>query len=122
MSWFVTVLKRYATFRGRAGRPEYWYFILIYLVCSLGLAVLDAIVGTASKDDGFGLFSGLFGLALLLPSIAVSVRRLHDTDRTGWWLLLNFIPVIGSIVLLVFAIQRGTPGSNRYGDGPGTEL
>ncbi len=67
---------------------------------------------------GLGLLSGIYGVAILLPSIAVSVRRLHDIDRTGWWFLISFVPVIGPIVLLVFPVQDGTPGSNRYGPNP----
>ena len=121
MNWFVTVLKRYGVLRGRAGRPEYWYFVLIYLLCLVGLLVLDTIVGTASAD-GLGVFSGLFSLGVLVPSLAVGVRRLHDIDRTGWWLLMSLVPLIGGIVLLVFACQRGTQGPNRYGDGPAPAL
>lgn len=118
MDWFFTALKRYAVFRGRAGRPEYWYFVLLYLVCSLGMAILDALAGTVNAESGAGLFGSVFGLALLLPTIAVGVRRLHDIDRTGWWLLISLVPLIGWIVLIVFAAQPGTPGSNRFGDGP----
>lgn len=121
MNWFVTAVKKYAVFRGRAGRPEYWYFILIYFVCVIGLSLLDSMMGTYSSEDGLGVFSGIFMLALLLPSLAVGVRRLHDTDRTGWWLLITVIPIIGAIVLLVFTVQRGTEGLNRYGDGPDPE-
>ncbi|MEO5735383.1 MAG: DUF805 domain-containing protein [Rubrivivax sp.] len=118
MDWFFTALKRYAVFRGRAGRPEYWYFVLLYLVCSFGLSVLDAIAGTVHQRSGAGLFGTVFGLALLLPSFAVGARRLHDIDRTGWWLLISLVPVLGWIVLVVFAAKPGTPGPNRYGAGP----
>ncbi len=122
MNWFVSGLKRYAVFRGRAGRPEYWWFTLIYFLISLILGVLDVIAGTYSAESGAGLFSGIFGIALLLPVLAVSVRRIHDTGRSGWWLLIALIPVIGLIVLLVFTLQKGTDGPNAYGAGPEPSL
>jgi uncharacterized membrane protein YhaH (DUF805 family) len=118
MDWFVTGLKRYAVFRGRAGRPEYWYFTLIYFLVSVLLAVLDAIAGNFDFNSGIGLLSGIFALALVLPVLAVTARRLHDTGRSGWWMLIMLIPLVGAIVLLVFTVQAGTPGENAYGLGP----
>lgn len=118
MNWFLAALGKYADLYGRAQRAEYWYFVLFYLLIYLGLMIVDGLTGTFSESMGLGLTSGLFTLAMLLPSIAVGVRRLHDTDRSGWWLLLGIIPLIGAIVLLVFAVQDGTPGVNRYGANP----
>ena len=118
MNWFLAALGKYADFSGRAQRAEYWYFVLFYLLIYLGLMIVDSLTGTFSESMGLGLTSGLFTLAILLPSISVGVRRLHDTDRSGWWLLIGFIPLIGAIVLLVFAVQDGTPGVNRYGANP----
>lgn len=118
MNWFIAALKKYATFSGRAQRSEYWYFILFYFLITLALALVDGMTGSLGSSSGYGLLSGLFSLGMLLPSIAVGVRRLHDTDRTGWWLLLAFIPLIGSIVLLVFFVQDSTPGDNRFGANP----
>ncbi len=92
------------------------------LFSSIITVVLSIIDGTLDSSTGFGLLSGIFSLAILVPSIAVSVRRLHDIDRTGWWVLLSFVPLIGAIVLLVFAVQEGTPGDNRYGPNPKTAL
>lgn len=118
MSWFLLALKKYATFRGRSQRSEYWYFFLFYLLIVLALAFLDVLLGTFSEAEGIGLFSGLFVLAMLLPSLAVGVRRLHDIGRTGWWLLIAFVPIIGTLVLLVFAVQDSEPGTNAYGPNP----
>lgn len=118
MNWFISALKKYATFSGRAQRSEYWYFILFYVLITLALSAVDWLTGSFSTASGYGLFTGLFGLAMFIPSIAVGVRRLHDTDRTGWWLLIAVIPLIGSIVLLVFFVQDGTANDNRFGANP----
>ena len=117
MSWYLRVLKQYAVFRGRARRREYWMFILVQLLLIIALAFVDAMLGT-TVDDDFGIVSLVFVLLTALPGIAVGVRRLHDTGRSGWWLLLNFIPLIGQLVLLVFYASDGTPGDNRYGPSP----
>ena len=120
MSWSIAALKKYAVFGGRSRRREYWYFVLFSTVISLVLTILDRITGTFDSSTGFGLLSGIFTLAILVPSIAVLVRRLHDTDRTGWWVLILLVPLIGAIVLIVFAVQDSTPGSNRFGPNPKT--
>ncbi|MFP5462628.1 MAG: DUF805 domain-containing protein [Gammaproteobacteria bacterium] len=118
MSWFLAALRKYATFSGRARRSEYWFFFLFYLLIAIGLALVDALLGTGGDGEGPGLFSGLFMLAMLLPSLAVGVRRLHDIGRTGWWLLVSLVPLIGAIVLLVFALRDSDPGENAYGPNP----
>ncbi len=118
MNGFLTALKKYAVFSGRARRSEYWYFVLFYFLFAIGLALIDGITGTFNQASGMGLLSGLLTLGLLIPSIAVSIRRLHDTDRSGWWLLIAFIPLIGAIVLLVFCVQDSSPGDNRFGANP----
>ncbi len=119
MNWFITVLtKRYAQFTGRARRAEFWYFTLFYLLIYVGLAIVDALTGMLRMESGLGLLSGIFALAALIPSIAVAVRRLHDTNRSGWWVLMGFVPLIGLIVLLVFYFQEGTAGDNQYGPNP----
>ncbi|WP_102226052.1 DUF805 domain-containing protein [Acidimangrovimonas sediminis] len=118
----------YVTFSGRASRPEFWYFALFVW---LGLAVLGAIdialTGTVETGPGgfvaetdTPILSGLFGLLTCLPALSVLVRRLHDTDRSGWWYWILLIPLIGPIVLLVFLASRGTPAPNRFGPAPGT--
>jgi uncharacterized membrane protein YhaH (DUF805 family) len=118
MNWFIQVIKNYATFSGRAQRAEYWYFVLFYVLIYLGLSLLDGVTGTFDSDTGAGLLGSIFVLAILIPSLAVTVRRLHDTDRSGWWLLIGLIPIIGGLVLLVFTVLDGTTGANTYGENP----
>lgn len=119
MKWFVDALKnKYATFEGRARRKEYWYFVLVYAISIGALAIVDGIVGTFSDEIGIGLLSGVFVLATFVPTLAVTVRRLHDTDRSGWWVLLDLVPVIGALVLLVFTVLDSQPGANRFGPNP----
>ena len=118
MGWYIEALKKYAVFGGRSRRKEYWYFVLFSLIVSLVLSAVDALLGTSGFASNVGLLGGIYGLAIIIPSIAVSVRRLHDIDRTGWWVLISLVPVIGTIVLLVFAVLDGTPGENRFGPNP----
>ena len=118
MNWYLHVLKNYATFSGRARRKEYWMFFLISALISIVLTLLDILLGTYSVEYEAGLFSGLYSLLILLPSIAVVVRRLHDTDRSGWWILISLIPLIGVIVLFVFICLDSQPGTNRFGANP----
>ena len=116
--WYMQALKKYAVFSGRARRKEYWFFVLWYVIISIGLAILDNIIGTYSAKTGIGLLGAIYALALLIPSLSVTVRRLHDTGRTGWWLLIILIPVIGAIVLLVFMFLDSESGENQYGPSP----
>ena len=118
MSWYLEVLKKYAVFDGRARRKEYWMFFLINLVVSVVLIAIDNLIGTFSHQAGVGLLQGLYSLAVLIPSIAVTVRRLHDTGRTGWWILIGLIPFIGGIILLIFMVLDSEPGTNQYGPNP----
>lgn len=118
MNWYLHVLKNYATFSGRARRKEYWMFFLISALISIVLTLLDILLGTYSMEYEVGLFSGLYSLLILIPSIAVVVRRLHDTDRSGWWILISLIPLIGVIVLFVFICLDSQPGTNRFGANP----
>jgi uncharacterized membrane protein YhaH (DUF805 family) len=105
----------YATFSGRAQRSAFWYWVLFTFLVGVGLTIVDfAIFGVRDYSP----FAGLFGLATLLPGLAVGARRLHDIDRTGWWLLLYFIPLIGIIVLIIWWCQPGEPGANRFGVNP----
>jgi uncharacterized membrane protein YhaH (DUF805 family) len=112
MNGYVATLKKYADFSGRARRTEYWLFVLFNMVIAVLLSVIDYVLSSP------GIIGLLFALAILLPSIAVGVRRLHDTDRSGWWLLIAFVPLIGGIVLLVFFVLDSTPGDNKYGANP----
>jgi uncharacterized membrane protein YhaH (DUF805 family) len=118
IDWATRPLKKYADFSGRAPRAEYWWFYLLVLVVYFVGMILDSMVGSNFAGSGYGMFTALVGLALLIPSIAAGVRRLHDTDRSGWGLLIAFIPLIGAIVLLVFFVTQGTQGPNSYGEDP----
>jgi uncharacterized membrane protein YhaH (DUF805 family) len=118
LSWYLQALKKYAVFSGRSRRMEYWYFVLFNIIVSIVLGTIDTLLGTLGSGMGVGLLSGIYGLAILIPSLAVTVRRLHDIDRSGWWILIALVPLIGTIVLLVFALLEGTPGTNRYGLNP----
>ena len=118
MNWYLSALKQYAVFKGRARRKEYWFFVLFNLIASLVLTVVDFMTGSLDVELGMGLLSGLYSLAILIPSLAVTVRRLHDTDHTGWWLLIGLVPLIGAIVLLIFTLQDSKPGDNQYGANP----
>lgn len=122
MKWYIKVLKQYANFEGRARRKEYWMFFLINLLIYFALAFAGGAVFGFNPEAGMasaGMFLPmLYSLAVLLPSIAVGVRRLHDTGRSGWWLLISFIPVIGPIVLIVFFVQDSQPSTNQYGENP----
>ena len=121
MSWFILALKKYATFSGRARRKEYWFFVLFYVLISIVAAVIDSMTGSFDSTMGMGMLGLLVALALLIPSLAVAVRRLHDTDRSGWWVLLCLIPLIGGIWLLVLLCLDSTPGENQYGPNPKEE-
>jgi uncharacterized membrane protein YhaH (DUF805 family) len=112
MNVYLSVLKKYAEFTGRATRTEYWMFTLFSLIVSVVLTVLDGVIGTA------GALAGLYALATLLPSLGVLVRRLHDTGRSGWWFLVTFVPLVGFIVLIVFLVQDSQTAPNQYGPNP----
>jgi uncharacterized membrane protein YhaH (DUF805 family) len=117
--YFVRALKeRYALFDGRAARREYWFFVLFFYLVATPLLFLDIATGLFSHDVGVGVFSGLAALATLSPSLAVMIRRLHDTDRSGWWVLVAFVPIVGPIALIVFLVLPGTKGPNQYGPDP----
>jgi uncharacterized membrane protein YhaH (DUF805 family) len=113
-------MRRYADFQGRASRAEYWLFALFIAVVEAVLMALGKAMGAPGSSGAMGASAvlGLFVLAVLIPSLAVGVRRLHDTNRSGWWLLISLIPLIGAIVVLVFTVLNGTRGSNRFGPDP----
>lgn len=109
--------RRYVAFHGRSARWEYWYWTLFVLLLSLGLGVLDVAIFGDSYQTVAPL-QAIGGIVTLLPNISISVRRLHDIGRSGWWLLLIFVPLIGMIVLLIWFATRGNAGPNRYGPDP----
>jgi uncharacterized membrane protein YhaH (DUF805 family) len=112
MNWYLDVLKKYAVFSGRARRKEYWMFFLFNIIIVIAIGFVESIIGSP------GVIGMLYSLAVLIPGIAVSIRRLHDTGRTGWWMLVALVPVIGAIVLLIFMVQDSKPGTNQYGANP----
>jgi uncharacterized membrane protein YhaH (DUF805 family) len=136
MSWYLAVMKNYAGFRGRARRREYWMFVLVNAIIGIALVVIGRLTmmpdgptfGIGMSRNGLGVFGiGLFSspvlfqvyaLATLLPFLAVEVRRLHDTGRSGWWWLFGLVPVLGWIVLVVFCATDGAAGDNKYGPDP----
>lgn len=101
MHYYFDCFKKYATFSGRATRKEFWMFFLFNVIILMVLNAIDTVMGTAVPEAGFGLLSGIYYLVILLPSLAVAVRRLHDIGNSGWWILIGIIPLIGAIVLLV---------------------
>ncbi len=119
VTYYLLCWRRYAQFAGRARRAEFWYFLLVNIGVSLLLGATDALLGFVD-DEGNGLISSLYGLAVFLPSLAVGTRRLHDTGRSGWWQLLFLIPLVGLIVLLYWFALPGGTGDNLYGDDPKT--
>lgn len=107
-----SVFSKYATITGRACRSEYWYFSLFYFVVYVVIVLISAIM------PFLVILSAVFGIALIIPSFTVSIRRLHDRDQSGWWLLIGLIPMIGGIILLIWFAMRGTDGPNDFGEDP----
>jgi uncharacterized membrane protein YhaH (DUF805 family) len=116
MQWYTDVIKKYVEFSGRARRKEFWMFLLISVAIWLVLLIIDNLIGTGSRNGG--LLSGLYSLAVLLPGLGLVWRRLHDTNRSGWWILIGLIPIAGPIILLVFYATEGEAGDNQYGPDP----
>jgi uncharacterized membrane protein YhaH (DUF805 family) len=112
-----SVLGQYANFSGRARRSEFWWFCLASFLASIVASVIDVVVGS-EVTSGAGIFEILLLLALLIPTLAVGARRLHDTGRTGWWQLIAIVPLVGIIVLIVFWAQEGHPNPNQHGPSP----
>ena len=116
MHWYLDVLRKYARFEGRARRTECWCFLLFNAAFALAFAVIDLAIRHMT-GVGFGALASLYALAILVPAVAVGVRRLHDTNRSGWWLLLALVPVAGFLLLFLLS-EDSTPGTNRYGGYP----
>lgn len=139
MHYYFDVLKRYWDFDGRTARKEFWMFILISMIITIILAIVDGVIGaqivlyqwapiagdpaagiepTTIRPVEIGILQNIYALAVFLPSLGVAIRRLHDTGRSGWWWLMNFVCCIGWIVLIVFYVLPGTEGDNKYGPDP----
>jgi uncharacterized membrane protein YhaH (DUF805 family) len=118
MEWMLLPLRRYADFSGRSRRKEYWLFALGVFIAAMVAATIDGILGLGSGYSPYGLFSVVLLLGVLVPALAVQVRRFHDQDRSGWFVLLNLIPFVGGLIVFVFMVLEGTRGDNRYGPDP----
>ena len=117
MNWYLDAWKNYVNFQGRARRKAYWMFVLFNLIALVVLSFIESAIGL-SGQNGYGILTGLYTLAMILPLIALAVRRLHDTGRSGWWILIGLVPLIGPIVLIVFYVTDSQPGTNEYGPNP----
>ena len=118
MNWYIEAWKKYAVFDGRSGRQEYWYFVLFHFLVYVLLSIVAGIVG---GRIGGGLLS-LYTVAVSIPGLTATVRRLHDTNRSGWWILISLVPFVGAIVLLVFLAQESHAVENQYGSRPQVAL
>lgn len=117
MNWYLTVLKKYAEFSGRARRKEYWMFALMNFLISILISIVGAVIGDTDGLIAVSL-SGVYALFIFIPSLAVTVRRLHDTNKSGWWILISLVPLIGGLVLLIFMVIDSDPNENAYGPNP----
>jgi uncharacterized membrane protein YhaH (DUF805 family) len=120
MDWALLPFKRFAQFDGRSRRKEYWSFALLAFVASYAIGMVEGVLGLSGMIFLYGPLSLLFGLAILIPSLAVGVRRLHDTGRSGWLILIGLIPILGAIALIYFFVLEGDGGPNLYGSDPKT--
>ena len=118
IDWATRPLTKYANFSERASRAEYWWFYLFYIIVYVVAMILDSVIGASGALGSFGILTLIVMLGFFIPSLAAGVRRLHDTDRSGWWLLIALVPLIGAIALLVFFVSEGTKGDNRFGANP----
>ena len=119
MEWMLMPLKRYADFSGRSRRKEYWMFVLGVFIAIIVLSIIEGMLGLSGMVGGvYGPLTTIVGLAVIIPGIAVQVRRFHDQDRSGWFVLLSLIPFIGGLAVLVFMFLEGTRGPNRFGPDP----
>jgi len=117
MNWYMQSLKKYAAFTGRARRREYWTFVIVNDIICLILGLIEGLTGITAESD-YSVLAIIFSLLVLIPTLAVTVRRLHDTGRSGWWLLIGLIPIIGVLVLLIFFVLDSQAGTNEYGPSP----
>lgn len=118
MNWYLKCLKQYADFRGRARRKEYWMFVLFNVIIAFVLGLIDGLAGWTESELGLGVLGGIYTLAMIIPSLAVCVRRLHDIGKSGWYYFIILIPVVGSIILIVWFVTEGEHGSNAWGEDP----
>ncbi len=118
MKWYLKVMKHYSDFNGRASREEYWMFVLFNFLISLLFFLIDILLGTMNNILFVGILSSFYSIGVMVPSWAVTVRRLHDVGKSGFFILIEFVPIIGSFWLLLTLIKNGDEGSNIYGENP----
>lgn len=122
MKWYLKALKQYADFSGRARRKEYWMFVLFNIIFSLIASLIDKAIGIDFSDGyGYGIVTVIYALIVFIPGLALTVRRLHDINKSGWMIFISLIPLIGGIWMLVLVCTEGTRGDNQYGPDPKTE-
>lgn len=115
MNGYTTAMQRYFEFSGRSSRSEFWFYMLFYFIIYAVASLIDFFVFGAYEGGGIPILTSIVGLVHIIPSLAVSVRRLHDTDRRGWWIFIALIPLIGTIWLIVLYCLPSTPSDNRFG-------
>lgn len=118
MNWYLKCLQQYADFEGRARRKEYWMFVLFNFIIGFVLGIIDGLFGWLSPEIGLGVLGGIYSLAVIIPSLAVGVRRLHDIGKSGWAYFIILIPIVGAIILLVWFCREGVSGNNEWGEDP----
>lgn len=122
MNWYLKVLNQYSDFNGRARRKEYWMFALVNFIISLAIIGIDNALGLSfnytGNISGAGVFNSIYNLLILIPSLAIAVRRLHDVGKSGWMLLIGLIPLVGAIWLLILLLRDSEAGENKYGPNP----
>lgn len=118
MNYYLAVLKKYAEFKGRARRAEYWYFYLFNLIFLFVAMILDFIFGLGIKGLGIGPLYIIYGLAVFIPGLALVIRRLHDVGKSGWMIFISLIPIVGTIWFIVLMVKKGDVGENKYGGDP----
>jgi len=121
MSWYIKVLKNYAVFSGRARRKEYWMFVLFDFIFTVVLYIIDGFIAIYSNID-IGVLSLIYALGTFIPALAVAIRRLHDTNHSGWWYLIGLLPLTGWIILLIFYVRDSDSTYNDYGPNPKEEV
>jgi uncharacterized membrane protein YhaH (DUF805 family) len=121
MNWYLQVLKKYAVFRGRARRKEYWLFAFFNMIFAVVAMIVDNAFGMTILGLPYGIITVIYSLAVIIPGLAVVVRRLHDVGKSGWMIFISLIPIVGAIWLLVLMVTEGDTGENEYGSNPKDE-
>ena len=118
LNWMLMPFSKYATFAGRSQRSEYWYFALFVILFIFFIAIVEIVFGIEQKEDELTLLQSVFIFAIIVPSLSVGARRLHDVGKSGWWQLINIVPIVGPFILLYFLVQDSQPTENEYGPCP----